>query len=256
MGGVRGAAVRLFFFQAEDGIRVIGVTGVQTCALPILDCKTEMGKWWMKAWKELLKIKDVLEKRYKDVQDFEFTIEKGKFYMLQTRNGKRTAAAAVKIAADMVKEKLITKEEAILRVDPASLDQLLHPGFDPAAERNVIAKGLPASPGAAVGKLAFTAGEAEDRVHAGEKVLLVRRETEPADIGGMHVSEGILTSTGGMTSHAAVVARGMGTPCVAGAGALHIDAKSRTLRVGGKSYSEQDWLSLDGSTGEVMEIGR
>src|SRR5205814_603410 len=174
---------------------------------------------------ELLEDKDTREARYKDVQDVEFTIEKGKLYMLQTRNGKRTAAAAVRISVDMVKEKLIDEKTAILRVDPASLDQLLHPTFNPRAEKKVIAKGLPASPGAAVGKIAFTAEEAERRVGAGEKIILVRRETEPADIGGMHVSEGILTSTGGMTSHAAVVARGMGTPCVAGAGALHIDAK-------------------------------
>ena len=225
------------------------VAGIRTP----LPCKTEMGKWSEKSWKELQKIKNVLEKRYKDVQDFEFTIEKGKLYMLQTRNGKRTAQAAVKIAADMVKERLIDEKTAILRVDPASLDQLLHPGFDPKAQRNVIATGLAASPGSAVGKLAFTAEEAEDRVHKGEKILLVRRETEPADIGGMHVSEGILTSTGGMTSHAAVVARGMGTPCVAGAGALRIDAKARTVTVNGKTYGPDDYLSLDGGTGEVME---
>jgi pyruvate,orthophosphate dikinase len=224
------------------------VAGIRTP----LDCQTEMPKWSKKSWQELLKVKDTLEKRYKDVQDFEFTIEKGKLYMLQTRNGKRTAQAAVKIAVDMVKEKLIDEKTAILRVDPASLDQLLHPTFNPHAHRDVIAKGLPASPGAAVGKIAFTADEAEKRVAAGEKIILVRRETEPADIGGMDVSEGILTSTGGMTSHAAVVARGMGTPCVAGAGALHIDARTRTLAVSGKTYTDQDWLSLDGSTGEVM----
>jgi pyruvate,orthophosphate dikinase len=225
------------------------VAGIRTP----LDCNTEMGKWSQKSWKELLAIKKVLEARYKDVQDFEFTIEKGKLYMLQTRNGKRTAQAAVKIAADMVREKLIDEKTAILRVEPSSLDQLLHPGFDPKAERKVLTKGLPASPGAAVGKLAFTAGEAEDRVHSGEKIILVRRETEPADIGGMHVSEGILTSTGGMTSHAAVVARGMGTPCVAGAGDLQIDAKNRKVTIKGKTYGPDDYLSLDGSTGEVME---
>jgi pyruvate,orthophosphate dikinase len=224
------------------------VAGIRT---PI-PCE-QMGEWSMKSWKELLAIKNVLEKRYKDVQDFEFTIEKGKLYMLQTRNGKRTAAAAVRIAVEMVKEKLIDEKTAILRVDPASLDQLLHPGFDPKANKIVIAKGLPASPGAAVGQLAFTAEEAELRVGKGEKIILVRRETEPADIGGMHVSEGILTSTGGMTSHAAVVARGMGTPCVAGVGALHIDAKARSVSVNGKTYGPHDWLSLDGSTGEVME---
>jgi pyruvate,orthophosphate dikinase len=225
------------------------VAGIRTP----LDCKTEMAKWSKKAWQELLKIKDVLEARYKDVQDFEFTIEKGKLYMLQTRNGKRTTAAAVKIAADMVKERLIDKATAVLRIDPASLDQLLHPTFNPKAEKTIIAKGLPASPGAAVGKVAFTAEEAEERVGKGEKIILVRRETEPADIGGMHVSEGILTSTGGMTSHAAVVARGMGTPCVAGAGALHIDAKNKKLTINGKTYGVNDWLSLDGGTGEVYE---
>jgi pyruvate,orthophosphate dikinase len=225
------------------------VAGIRTP----LECKTEMGKWSQKSWKELLNVKNVLEKRYKDVQDFEFTIEKGKLYMLQTRNGKRTTQAAVKIAVDMVKEKLIDEKTAILRVDPASLDQLLHPTFNPRAEKTVIAKGLPASPGAAVGKLAFTAEEAEQRVGAGEKIILVRRETEPADIGGMHVSEGILTSTGGMTSHAAVVARGMGTPCVAGAGALHIDAGRKQLSVNGKTYGPGDWLSLDGGTGEVYD---
>jgi pyruvate,orthophosphate dikinase len=224
------------------------VAGIRTP----LECNSEMGKWSQKSWKELLAVKKTLEARYKDVQDFEFTIEKGKLYMLQTRNGKRTAQAAVKIAADMVREKLIDEKTAILRVEPASLDQLLHPGFDPKAPRNVIAKGLPAGPGAAVGKIAFTAEEAEERVHNGEKIILVRRETEPADIGGMHVSEGILTSTGGMTSHAAVVARGMGTPCVAGAGALEIDAKNKKMTVGGKSYGPQDFISIDGSTGEVM----
>jgi len=224
------------------------VAGIRT---PI-PCE-EMGKWSKKSWSELLKVKDVLEERYKDVQDFEFTIEKGKLYMLQTRNGKRTAAAAVKIAVDMVKEKLIDEKTGVLRVDPASLDQLLHPTFNPHAEKNVLTKGLPASPGAAVGKIAFTAEEAEARVGAGEQIILVRRETEPADIGGMHVSEGILTSTGGMTSHAAVVARGMGTPCVAGAGALHIDAQKKELTVNGKTCGTSDWLSIDGGTGEVME---
>jgi pyruvate, orthophosphate dikinase len=213
----------------------------------------QMGEWSQKSWKELLAIKKTLEKRYKEVQDFEFTIERGKLYMLQTRTGKRTAAAAVKIAADMVKEKLIDKKTAVLRVDPASLDQLLHPGFDPAAIRTVLARGLPASPGAAVGKIAFTAIEAEERVRNGEQIVLVRRETEPADIGGMHVSEGILTSTGGMTSHAAVVARGMGTPCVAGVGILQIDARARTLTIDGKVYGPENWISLDGSSGEVME---
>ena len=224
------------------------VAGIRT---PI-PCE-QMGQYLPKSWKELLKIKDLLEKRYKDVQDFEFTIEKNKMYMLQTRTGKRTAAAAVRIAVEMVKERLIDEKTAVRRVDPASLDQLLHPMFDPKAQRPVLTRGLPASPGAAVGKIAFTADEAEKRVANGEKIILARRETEPADIGGMHVSEGILTSTGGMTSHAAVVARGMGTPCVAGAGELQIDQHRRTLTVDGRTFSASDWISLDGSTGEVME---
>ncbi|MGA2229434.1 MAG: pyruvate, phosphate dikinase [Tepidisphaeraceae bacterium] len=224
------------------------VAGIRT---PI-PCE-QMGQWSKKTWKELLAVKDTLEARYKEVQDFEFTVERGKLYMLQTRTGKRTAAAAVRIAVELVKEKLIDERTAVLRVDPASLDQLLHPGFDPKAVRNVLAKGLPASPGAAVGKLAFTAEEAEARVKNGEQIILVRRETEPADIGGMHVSEGILTSTGGMTSHAAVVARGMGTPCVAGAGALNIDAKGKTLTINGIQYGPDSFMSIDGTTGEVME---
>ncbi|CAN5700214.1 pyruvate, phosphate dikinase [soil metagenome] len=223
------------------------VAGIRT---PI-PCE-QMGDWNPKAWKELLKIKDILEKRYRDVQDFEFTFERGKLYMLQTRNGKRTAPAAVRIAVEMAKEKLIDEKTAVLRVDPASLDQLLHPGFDPKAKRDVLARGLPASPGAAVGKIAFTAEEAERRVAGGETIILVRRETEPADIGGMHVSEGILTSTGGMTSHAAVVARGMGTPCVAGAGAVQIDAKNKLVKICYKTFGAQSVISLDGSTGEVM----
>ncbi|MDP9172428.1 MAG: pyruvate, phosphate dikinase [Planctomycetota bacterium] len=225
------------------------VAGIRTP----LDCQTEMGKWSKKSWQELLKVKDTLEKRYKDVQDFEFTIERGTLYMLQTRNGKRTAAAAVNIAVDMVKEKLIDAKTAVLRVDPKSLDQLLHPMFDPNHARNVLARGLPASPGAAVGKIAFTAEEAEKRVAGGEKIILVRRETEPADIGGMHVAEGILTSTGGMTSHAAVVARGMGTPCVAGAGGVIIDAHNRLVKIGDHTFGPEHFLSLDGATGEIME---
>ncbi|MGA2582164.1 MAG: pyruvate, phosphate dikinase [Tepidisphaeraceae bacterium] len=225
------------------------VAGIRTP----LDCQTEMAKWSKKSWQELLRVKDTLERRYRDVQDFEFTIEKGKLFMLQTRNGKRTAAAAVQIAVDMVKEKLIDEKTAVLRVDPQSLDQLLHPTFDPKAKKTVLTRGLPASPGAAVGKIAFTAEEAEQRVHAGEQIILVRRETEPADIGGMHVSEGILTSTGGMTSHAAVVARGMGTPCVAGAGAVVIDAGTKRMTIGDRTFGPDDCISIDGATGEVME---
>jgi pyruvate,orthophosphate dikinase len=224
------------------------VAGIRT-PIPCEDMK----KILPKSYRELMVIKDLLEKRYRDVQDFEFTIERNKLYMLQTRNGKRTAAAAVRIAVEMVKQKLIDQKTAVLRVDPASLDQLLHPTFDPKAFREVLARGLPASPGAAVGKIAFTAEEAEQRCAAGEKIVLVRRETEPADIGGMHVSEGILTSTGGMTSHAAVVARGMGTPCVAGISALVIDEKAKTLTAGGQTFGPNDFISLDGSLGEVMK---
>jgi pyruvate,orthophosphate dikinase len=225
------------------------VAGIRTP----LDCETELGKWSKKSWAELLEVKKKLEKRYKDVQDFEFTIERGKLYMLQTRSGKRNAVAAVKIAADMVREKLIDETTAILRVDPASLDQLLHKTIDPKAKKKVIAKGLPASPGAAMGKLAFTAEEAHERAHNGEKVLLIRKETSPEDVQGMHSAAGILTSTGGMTSHAAVVARGWGKTCVVGAGALQIDEKARKVTIGDKSYGPDDLISIDGSTGEIIE---
>jgi pyruvate, orthophosphate dikinase len=215
-----------------------------------------MGDTLPDAYAELLRVKDILEKHFKDVQDMEFTVEHNKFYMLQTRNGKRTAQAAVRIAVEMVKEGLIDQNTALLRVDASSLDQLLHPSFDPKAKRDQVAKGLPASPGAAVGKLAFTAEEAEERVGKGEAVLLVRKETSPEDIGGMNVAKGILTSTGGMTSHAAVVARGMGKPCVAGCGELNIDAKAGTVTiiVNGKArkFTRKDTLSIDGSTGMVF----
>ncbi|HVS71809.1 MAG TPA: pyruvate, phosphate dikinase [Phycisphaerae bacterium] len=216
----------------------------------------KMGDTLPEAYADLLRVKDILEKHFKDVQDMEFTVEHNKFYMLQTRNGKRTAGAAVRIAVEMVKEGLIDQNTALLRVDASSLDQLLHPSFDPKAKRDQIAKGLPASPGAAVGKLAFTAEEAEERVGKGETVLLVRKETSPEDIGGMNVAKGILTSTGGMTSHAAVVARGMGKPCVAGCGELNIDAKAGTVTIitNGKArkFSRKDTLSIDGSTGMVF----
>jgi pyruvate,orthophosphate dikinase len=194
-----------------------------------------------------------LEKHYKDMQDIEFTIQQGTLYMLQTRNGKRTAEAAVTIAVEMVKEGLIDKATALKRVAPSQLDQLLHPMFDPKAKTTVIATGLPASPGAASGRMVFHAEDAEEWVAKGEKVILVRIETSPEDIGGMHVAQGILTSRGGMTSHAAVVARGMGTCCVAGCGALEINYRAKTLTVNKKVYKEGDWLSLDGSKGEVIE---
>jgi pyruvate,orthophosphate dikinase len=203
-------------------------------------------------FKQLDGVRQRLEQHYHDMQDIEFTVQRGKLYMLQTRNGKRTAKAALKIAVDMVHEGLIDKREAGARIVPASLDQLLHPTLDPKAPRKVIAKGLPASPGAASGKVVFTADDAEKQARAGEKVILVRRETSPEDIHGMHAAEGILTSTGGMTSHAAVVARGMGKPCVAGAGDVRIDAKARTLSVRGTVVKTGDTITLDGSTGEII----
>jgi pyruvate,orthophosphate dikinase len=205
------------------------------------------------AYKDLDRIYNLLEKHYRDMQDIEFTIQKGKLWMLQTRNGKRTAAAAVRIAVEMADEKLIDTKTAIMRLDPNQIDQLLHPTFDPKAKKNVFAKGLPASPGAATGRIVFHADDAEAWAAKGEQVLLVRIETSPEDIGGMNVAEGILTSRGGMTSHAAVVARGMGTCCVAGCSVLNIDYKKKQLKVGKLILKEGDWISLDGSTGEVIE---
>ena len=194
----------------------------------------------------------ILETHYRDMQDIEFTVERGKLWMLQTRSGKRTAKAALKIAVDMANEGLITKEEAILRVEPTALDQLLHPTLDPAAQRDVLTKGLPASPGAASGKIVFDADSAEKAAADGQSVILVRVETSPEDIHGMHAAKGILTARGGMTSHAAVVARGMGRPCVSGAGGIVIDSKVKALRVGDRELREGDILTLDGTTGEVM----
>ncbi len=202
---------------------------------------------------ELDAIRLKLENHYKDMQDMEFTIQKNKLWMLQTRNGKRTSKASLKMAIDMCDEGLISKEEAIRRVDPAQLDQLLHPMIDPKAKKDIIGKGLPASPGAASGRIVFTADEAEEWCGRGEKVMLVRIETSPEDIGGMHVAEGILTTRGGMTSHAAVVARGMGTPCVCGADALRIDYKAKTLTAGTTVLKEGDMLTIDGSKGEVIK---
>ncbi len=207
-----------------------------------------------KVYKQLLDIKKILEEHYRDVQDIEFTIERGTLFMLQTRNGKRTGAAAVKIACDMVKERLIDEKTAVGRIPANDLTQLLLPSFDPAAKKKATALtiGLPASPGASVGKLAFTAAEAVERSRGGEQVLLCRKETNPEDIDGMHVAAGILTSTGGMTSHAAVVARGWGRCCVAGAGEITIDEKARKITVAGKTFTHKDTLSIDGSTGEVF----
>lgn len=223
------------------------VAGVRTPE-PVIKMKRKLPD----AYKTLETIYKRLEKHYRDMQDVEFTVQQGKLWMLQTRNGKRTAAAAVKIAVDMVKEKLITQKEAVQRVEPAQLDQLLHPMFDPKAEKNVLAKGLPASPGAASGTVVFTAEDAEEAAAKGEKVILVRLETSPEDIGGMNAAQGILTARGGMTSHAAVVARGMGKCCVAGCGALAIDYKKDQFAVGSTVVKAGDWISLDGSTGEVM----
>ncbi|MFA6055880.1 MAG: pyruvate, phosphate dikinase [Thermodesulfovibrionales bacterium] len=212
----------------------------------------ELKKRLPKAYKELDSIYKKLEKHYSDMLDIEFTVQEGKLYMLQTRVGKRTAASALKIAIDMVREKLIDKKTAILRIDPRQLDQLLHPMIDPKSQVKVIAKGLPASPGAAVGKVVFTAEDAEKAADRGEKVILVRTETSPEDIGGMNAAQGILTARGGMTSHAAVVARGMGKCCIAGCGAINISEIQKYFTVGDIVIKESDYITLNGTTGEVM----
>ncbi len=205
-----------------------------------------------KAFAELKRIDALLEKHYRDMQDLEFTVEQGKLWMLQTRNGKRTAKAAIRIAVELAQERLISRGEAVLRVDPGALDQLLHPTIDPAAERVVIATGLPASPGAACGEVVFSSEDAELLKSQGRKVILVRVETSPEDIHGMHAAEGILTTRGGMTSHAAVVARGMGKPCVAGAGTLRVDYRAQTMTAGGTTLKKGETLTIDGSTGQVL----
>jgi pyruvate,orthophosphate dikinase len=202
---------------------------------------------------ELMEVRRTLERHFRDMQDIEFTVEQSKLYMLQTRTGKRTAPAALKMAVDMVGEGLIDEAEAVARIDPASLDQLLHPTLDPSAERRVIAKALPASPGAASGQVAFSADEAEDRANKGAKVILVRVETSPEDIHGMHAAQGILPTRGGMTSHAAVVARGMGRPCVAGAGDIRVDYVAGTMTVRGVTIRDGEIITIDGATGEVMQ---
>ncbi len=213
----------------------------------------DLAKQNRKIYRQLLDIRDKLEDHYRDMQDIEFTIEQGELFMLQTRTGKRTAPAAVKIAADMLKEGLIDEEKSVCRVDPKSLDQLLHPVFDTDAlgRAEQIGSGLPASPGAATGRIVFNADDAEAKVADGQQVILCRIETSPEDIGGMHAAKGILTTRGGMTSHAAVVARGMGKCCVAGCGELTINYKSKTLTADGKTLKEGDWLSLDGTKGAV-----
>ena len=223
------------------------VAGIRT-PKPISELEEEMPQ----VFNQLRSITSKLERHYKDVQDFEFTIQEGKLYMLQTRAGKRTAHAAVKIAVDMVKEKLITKEEALTRLEPAQLNQLLHRGIDPNANVTVIARGLAASPGAAVGKVVFTANDAVNLAENGEKVILVRHETNPDDIHGMAAAEGVLTARGGMTSHAAVVARGMGKCCVAGCEAIKVNEQRKQFMVNGHIVRERDVISLNGTTGEVM----
>src|SRR4051812_23899638 len=207
------------------------------------------------AFKELTRICGALEKHYRDMQDLEFTVEQGKLWMLQTRSGKRTAKAALRIAVELAGEGLITRNEAVARIDPAALDQLLHPTIDPNAERKIIATGLPASPGAASGEIVFSADEAESLRAQGRRVILVRVETSPEDIHGMHAAQGILTTRGGMTSHAAVVARGMGKPCVSGAGSIRVDYNARTLTSGNVTVKAGEVLTIDGGTGQVL-MGR
>ncbi|MDT8337376.1 MAG: pyruvate, phosphate dikinase, partial [Candidatus Izemoplasmatales bacterium] len=233
----------LFNAQGEDV-----VAGIRT-PKPISELEQDNPE----IYKQFREISHKLEQHYKDMQDMEFTIEKGKLYMLQTRNGKRTAQAALKIAIDMVAEGLITEKEAVLKVDPAQLDSLLHPQFEPESLKNahIIAKGLNASPGAATGRVVFTAERAAEMAKDGKPVILVRQETSPEDIEGMDASDGILTARGGMTSHAAVVARGMGTCCVAGAGSVKVYEEKKYFEVNGKKYQEGDYISLDGSTGNI-----
>ena len=215
--------------------------------------KPSLQKVMPEAFAQLVEIANTLEGHYRDMQDLEFTIERGTLWMLQTRSGKRTAKAALRIAAEMAGEGLISREEAVGRIEPQSLDQLLHPTIDPKAERNVIGIGLPASPGAATGEIVFSSDEAEEMKSAGRKVILVRVETSPEDIHGMHAAEGILTTRGGMTSHAAVVARGMGKPCVSGAGSLRVDYRTGTLLAMGQSFSKGDIITIDGGTGQVLK---
>jgi len=214
--------------------------------------KPSMEKAMPEAYAELDRIYNRLERHYRDMQDLEFTVEQGKLWMLQTRNGKRTARAALRIAVELANEKLITREEAVLRVDPITLDQLLHPTIDPRAHRKVIATGLPASPGAASGEIVFNSDEAAELRAEGHKVVLVRVETSPEDIHGMHAAQGILTTRGGMTSHAAVVARGMGKPCVSGAGSIRVDYGAKTMTAGSQTFKQGDQITVDGSTGQVL----
>ncbi|MBI5750172.1 MAG: pyruvate, phosphate dikinase, partial [Nitrospinae bacterium] len=236
-----------FLMNAQGEDVVAGIRTPQS----IEELKERMAE----VYESLVEIYQKLENHYKDMQDIEFTIQDRKLYMLQTRTGKRTAAAAVRIAVEMVKEGLVDKKTAILRVEPEQLDQLLHPTVDPKAKVEVIARGLPASPGAGVGKAVFTVESAQEMSSKGEKVILVRQETSPEDIGGMNVAQGILTVRGGMTSHAAVVARGMGKCCVTGCKDVNIDEEKRLFKVNGNIIKEGDWITLDGSTGNIM-MGR
>ncbi len=244
--------------QGEDVVAGIRTPQPLTKAQKTSEDQVSLEEEFPEVYKQLLKIRDILEKHYRDMQDIEFTIENGRLWMLQTRAGKRTARAAVKIAVDMVKEGLITKEEAILRVDPSLINQLLHPMLDEKdrkkaiAEGRLIAKGLPAAPGAVSGKVVFNADEAVELAEKGEKVILVRHETSPEDIHGMHAAEGILTARGGMTSHAAVVARGMGKTCIVGAESIHVDYDKEEFRVGDVVVKKGDVITLDGSTGEIF----
>jgi pyruvate, orthophosphate dikinase len=232
------------------------VAGIRT-PQPMADLKAKPGEVSMEkampaAYRELVQVRETLEKHYADMQDIEFTVQQNKLYMLQTRNGKRTAAASLKIAVDMAREGLISETEAIKRVNPAALDQLLHPTLDPKASRSLLSKGLPASPGAACGAVVFSADEAEARAAKGESVILVRIETSPEDIHGMHAAKGVLTTRGGMTSHAAVVARGMGRPCVAGAGGVTVDYNGQVLMAGNQIVRAGETITLDGATGEIF----
>ena len=241
--------------QGEDvvaGIRTPQPLSRAMAAAGGNDEATSLEHLYPTSYGELVEVFNKLEGHYRDMQDIEFTVQKSKLYILQTRNGKRTAPAALKVAVDMAAEGLITEDEAILRINPSSLDQLLHPTLDPSAATEVITKGLPASPGAASGRIVFLADDAVNWTQAGEQVLLVRVETSPDDIHGMHAARGILTSRGGMTSHAAVVARGMGKACICGAGDLQISYSERTVTVHGRTLKEGDWITIDGAAGVVM----
>ncbi len=243
--------------QGEDVVAGIRTPQniTEAARLAAVSDKPSMERLMPEVFAEFVRTTRLLEQHYRDMQDMEFTVERGKLWMLQTRSGKRTAKAALKIAVDMANEGLIDREEAIKRIDPASLDQLLHPTIDPGAKRDLVATGLPASPGAAQGEIVFSSDEAETLKMAGRKVILVRIETSPEDIHGMHAAEGVLTTRGGMTSHAAVVARGMGKPCVSGAGTIRVDYAAKTMSSGGVTLKKGEIITIDGSTGQVLKGG-